>query len=136
MALTNEQYNDIMRSYAADRAANRDILMQRRKEVYTKIPEYRELSTQRSQSVLTALRHRFGETLSRSAEASASLPAPEDAKAWAAAKQELLQKAGLPADYLDPIYTCPYCRDTGYVGRENVAASAKKRSPCSMTSRT
>lgn len=26
----------------------------------------------------------------------------------------LLEKSGLPADYLDPIYTCPVCRDKGY----------------------
>ena len=28
----------------------------------------------------------------------------------------LLQKHGLPRDYLQPVYVCPLCRDTGYVG--------------------
>lgn len=28
----------------------------------------------------------------------------------------LLTGAGYPADWLDPVYTCPLCRDTGYVG--------------------
>lgn len=29
-----------------------------------------------------------------------------------------LVKCGLPADYLDPVYTCPVCRDTGRSGGE------------------
>ena len=29
-------------------------------------------------------------------------------------KTELLTQAGYPADYLDDIYTCPLCRDTGF----------------------
>ena len=28
----------------------------------------------------------------------------------------LLKAAGLPEDYLEPVYRCPRCRDTGYVG--------------------
>ena len=31
-------------------------------------------------------------------------------------KKELLLQYGYPEDYLDPIYTCPDCHDTGYVG--------------------
>lgn len=30
--------------------------------------------------------------------------------------RSLLLKSGLPEDYLQPIYRCPVCRDTGYVG--------------------
>ena len=30
-------------------------------------------------------------------------------------KKALLQAAGYPADYLEPIYSCPACKDTGYV---------------------
>ena len=33
-------------------------------------------------------------------------------------KKKLLLDAGLPADYLEPIFVCPDCRDTGYVDRE------------------
>ena len=28
----------------------------------------------------------------------------------------LLKEIGKPADWLEPIYACPYCKDTGYVG--------------------
>lgn len=30
-------------------------------------------------------------------------------------KQRLLNAAGLPADFLEPVFDCPDCRDTGYV---------------------
>lgn len=29
---------------------------------------------------------------------------------------DLLRQSGFPADYLDPVYRCKQCRDTGYVG--------------------
>ena len=35
-----------------------------------------------------------------------------------ARRREMLTKAGYPADYLDPIYSCPLCRDTGWRGEE------------------
>ncbi len=31
-------------------------------------------------------------------------------------QEELLKRAGFPANYLDPVYRCAECRDTGYVG--------------------
>ena len=33
-------------------------------------------------------------------------------------RTELLLKSGYPADYLDPVYDCPDCKDTGYIGTE------------------
>ena len=35
-----------------------------------------------------------------------------------ARKRQLLLDAGFPEDYLEPHYTCPDCRDTGYIGTE------------------
>lgn len=35
-----------------------------------------------------------------------------------ARKKALLREAGLPEDYLEPIYDCPDCRDTGYIGNQ------------------
>lgn len=32
-----------------------------------------------------------------------------------AQKQQLLKEHGYPADYLDPVYDCPDCQDTGYL---------------------
>ena len=33
-----------------------------------------------------------------------------------AQQEKRLMAAGFPKDYLDPVYRCPLCRDTGYVG--------------------
>ena len=46
-----------------------------------------------------------------------------------AEQENRLLALGLPADYLDPIYTCKNCRDTGYAGepiREMCACMEKK----------
>ena len=34
-------------------------------------------------------------------------------------KRELLTSAGYPADYLEPVYDCPDCKDTGYIDSED-----------------
>ena len=33
-------------------------------------------------------------------------------------KKLLLLDSGFPADYLDPVFSCPDCQDTGYINRE------------------
>ena len=37
-------------------------------------------------------------------------------KELAEKKQDLLEEHGYPRDYLSPIYSCPDCHDTGYIG--------------------
>ncbi len=52
--------------------------------------------------------------------------APEDPEkrmlAFNREVKDALQRNGYPEDYLEPIYECPKCRDTGYVGEQ--------RTPC------
>ena len=43
MSLTNAQYNSIMKDYEQTRDRNRHLTEQRRREVYTKLPEYGRL---------------------------------------------------------------------------------------------
>ena len=45
MALTKAQYDTIKRSYEEKQNHNMRLLMQRRAQVYAKLPEYRELDT-------------------------------------------------------------------------------------------
>lgn len=33
-------------------------------------------------------------------------------------KIHLLKSAGFPEDYLEPVYDCPDCKDTGYIGNQ------------------
>ncbi len=119
MSITNAQYDEIMRSYENEQNRNRHTLNRRKSEVFSKIPEYEALESRVADislelgkkaisgdiGALTALKDELGKITAR--------------------KKELLSGAGYPADYLDPIYTCQMCRDTGYV--DNNKCSCLKR---------
>ena len=42
-------------------------------------------------------------------------------------EEALLKRYGLPKDYLQPVYSCPLCQDTGYVG-----SPIKKKCACRL----
>lgn len=111
MPLTNTQYDEIMRVYQKRRFDRQDLIEARRAKLNEQLPGLKELddkiaacSVQRARQLLdgdsSALEklHRQIETLSEQ-------------------KKDLLQEHGYPADYLSPPYTCPDCKDTGYIGR-------------------
>jgi len=110
--LTNTQYDRIFRQYEEKQRQSRLEAERRRDYVYERLPIYRELED---------------ETASLSVAQGKKLLAGDDAalselrKKLAAIKKQkaqLLSDAGLPADYLEPVFVCPDCRDTGYIDRE------------------
>ena len=110
MGLHNSQYAAIMRIYDDRQAASRQLQKQRYDEVRRLLPAYEALEDEITR--LCALKARaailgnsrqtedFKETLARLEQQ----------------KTDLLTGAGYPADYLSPIWHCPDCRDTGYIG--------------------
>lgn len=108
MALNNAQYESIIKGYERTRDLNRYLLEDRRKEIHQIIPEYLELEDSVSTLSVAATRR--------------MLEGDEDALAQvrkeiaeiSRAKRYLLTKHGYAADYLDPIYKCDCCKDTGY----------------------
>ncbi len=112
MSLSKEQYDRIMRGYQERQTLNFHELNKRRNRVYTLIPEYRELEDMvASSSVEYAKMLIDGEQ--------SSLSEYRRKMAGNAKHREaLLAEHGLPANYLDPIYTCADCQDTGYVDGE------------------
>ncbi len=109
MALSNQQYESIVRRYEQTRDENRRLLEQRREEIYQKIPEYealeakvRELSMQKARQLLAGVE-------------TDSSDLHDNLQKIAAQKKAALRSAGFPEDYLEPVYTCPDCRDTGYL---------------------
>lgn len=85
----------------------------RQERIYLRIPEIERID-QRLRMQMTEL---VGLALKRGDALSDSLKALEDESlALQADKAELLAAHGYAIDYLDDIYTCPYCRDTGYIG--------------------
>ncbi len=109
MTLTNSQYDTIQREYNAIQAKNRRIMDERREEVFSCCPAYEEAA-----DAVSTLSVEYGRKL-LSGDENASASYKEALAALSEKKRQLLTAAGFPADYLDPIYDCPDCQDTGYV---------------------
>ena len=112
MALTNSQYNAIMKTYEEKQLAGRRALDKRLSFVNKTIPEYRELSSQISSlSLEQAAKLLDGDE-------SALTELKESIALLRNQKEQLLINAGLSPDYLELTYVCPDCKDTGYIGNE------------------
>lgn len=113
MSLSPLQYQEIMRGYELTRDQNRKLLEERRELIYRQIPEFHELDaavgSYASSRVRLLLENPEG------ADQQMENPIPR----IALRRKALLRAAGYPADYLDPIYRCAECKDTGYVTLEN-----------------
>ncbi len=112
MPLTNTQYDRIFRQYEEKQRQSRLEMQRRRDYVYEHLPKYRELEDETaSLSVAQGKKLLFGDeaALEKLRKSLADLKKQ---------KKQLLTEAGLSADYLEPIYSCPNCRDTGYIDRE------------------
>ncbi len=112
MPLTNIQYDRIFRQYEEKQRISRLEAERRRADVYERIPDYRELeNTTASLSVAQGKKLLSGDT-------DALETLRKDLAGLKEQKKQLLLSAGFPADYLDPVYSCPDCQDTGYRNRE------------------
>lgn len=109
MGLKNSQYQEIMRSYEQKQFKNHDILTRRYKEVYEKLPEFRSLDE--SIGILSV---QYGKKLLNGDDGAVDSLKKELA-ILRNQKAALLESAGFPADYLEPVFECPDCKDTGYI---------------------
>jgi DNA replication protein len=109
MPLNNSQYDSIIRTYEERQNKNRYLLEERRDYVYQQVDGYKELAD----SIASISVEQGKKLLDGNESALAELR--RLLKGLSEAKTKLLLCAGLPADYLEPVYDCPDCRDTGYV---------------------
>ena len=136
MALTNKQYDIIMREYDNIRTTNQHILNERYEEVYRLAPEYTEIEQEIINISMEAAR---GRILGQSTDSSSlesnynnSGSQGESSKLHSKLSElnnrkiQCLIRIGKPADYLSPVYTCPLCKDTGYIGQERCSCFKKK----------
>ncbi|MCM1253100.1 MAG: ATP-binding protein [Clostridium sp.] len=112
MSLTNTQYDTILRDYENRQLHNRHELERRTAYVYEQIPGYRGLDDKIA-SVSVSYGKKYLDGDENAMEELKSILAE-----IAAQKKTLMENAGLPADYLAPVYTCPDCQDTGYIGSQ------------------
>ena len=112
MALSEQQYDRIMESYYENQFNNRALEQDRKEEIYQKIPRIEEIDNQIATSSIQAARAKLlNQDISIE-------KIKEDNRTLIAEKNTLLEKNGYPADYLQPIYTCPKCKDTGKINQE------------------
>ncbi len=108
MALSNSQYDSIMRVYNRIQLEKKHELDERTREVYEKIPAVREMNEEISSAAVRSARQLLAgdetavERLHRTI---------ADLKEE---RQVLMAAYGYPADYLEMKYECPACKDTGY----------------------
>lgn len=108
MALTKIQYDSIQRGYQKTQLRNRHILEARREQVYTELPAFRGL-----EDAFSTLSAEYTKKL-LNGEAPSMDEVREKLADLSAAKKRLLAEGGFPEDYLQPIYDCRDCQDTGY----------------------
>lgn len=111
MLLNNSQYNAILRDYDEIRLHNKHIMSNRLEKAYHDIPELRELDHQIvSNSLAYAKQSLFGTPTSLDS-------LKDENMELSMRKVELLIEHGFKADYLEPVYTCSDCKDSGYIGK-------------------
>lgn len=121
MALSAEQYQSIMNAYDETRRRNYRLLEERKEYVYTHIPEIRAIDEQIAHiSVEKAkeLLFRKDPDTRRSLHDAIYDLSME--------RVNLLAMHDLPTDYLEPIYDCPQCKDTGYIGSEKCTCLSQR----------
>lgn len=109
MPLTNAQYDTIIHRYEIRQNENRREAERRLEYVYNHVPGYHDLD-----DAVATLSVAQGKKLLAGDD-----NAMEDLRDLLAElsgrKEQLLLNSGLPADYLEPKYQCPDCKDTGYI---------------------
>lgn len=112
MALNNSQYDTIIRTYEQKQLHNRNVLDKRYETVYSQLPEIKvvqqsisELSVKQARKLLEGNDNALQELKLQ-------------IKALSQKIKDILVAGGYPADYLEPVYDCADCKDTGYIGNK------------------
>ncbi|MCM1190267.1 MAG: ATP-binding protein [bacterium] len=113
MSLTNSQYESILRDYEEIRDGSRRLLEVRRAKVYETVPGYRELEASVSALSVSAAKSMLSGDDTAREKLRGSL------SEIALRRKALLSEYGFPEDFLDPVYRCAKCCDTGYIASEN-----------------
>ncbi|MBO6114176.1 MAG: ATP-binding protein [Lachnospiraceae bacterium] len=104
---------DILHEYEKIRLSNFNTTQNRKEEIYKLIPRIREIDEESSVSYIKAARMK----LNNQSDTEVSSIKEKNRK-LTAEKKELLKAHNYPENYLEPIYSCPVCKDTGYVNQE------------------
>lgn len=121
MALTNTQYESIIKDYERIRDYNRYRVESRKEQIYQTIPEYWDLEESISAASMAATRALLEGNEGSKEELHRKLTDIRNRQ------KQLLIAAGYPEDYLLPIYNCSRCQDTGYITGDD---NSKQKCSC------
>lgn len=112
MSLNNAQYDKIMREYQKRQMNNARLTRERLEHAYEILPELKNLNDSIAATSVEAARQKLDKNMSGYDTAKQELAKLREKK------QQLLANSQLPSNYLDPVYTCSTCKDTGYIHGE------------------
>ncbi|MDO5022617.1 MAG: ATP-binding protein [Eubacteriales bacterium] len=92
----------------AEQLKNRQLEIQKQQEAFDKIPEIIELVEKRHSLIFDSLKTAFATTPAENIH--------EQMQEINKLIKDALNKAGLPENQFEAVYTCAMCRDTGFVG--------------------
>ena len=109
MPLSNAQYDEIMRGYNQRQIRNKHITSKRINEAYTKCPQLKAIDDAIAKASVAQARKLL------EGDSNALNALKKEVADYHDKRQELLASLGYPDDYFTPVYTCPDCKDTGYI---------------------
>lgn len=122
MALGNTKMQAILKEYDQIREKNRNILTKRNAEVQNKAPAYFDYHRQ----IISLCMQHANASLYPENTDNASSDYQETLKRLRFAKEQALTQAGFPKDYLEQIYDCPLCKDTGFANSSQCICLKKR----------
>lgn len=110
--MPNAIMDALMGEYELKRANNAREEARRYAHAVSLCPQIGKVADARREMLFLALRA----SLNGSRQGGAPAHLAEDMEAYNLRLRALLKENGLPEDYLQPVYECPDCHDTGFVG--------------------
>ena len=112
MALSNSQYEQLIHTYEQRQLDNEYRLRRHYEKAYLQIPELKEIDDEIASLSVEKAKHLLD------GDDSALTSLKEKLSELSDRKRMLLKMHQMPSDYLELSYSCPDCRDTGYIGTE------------------
>lgn len=109
MALTNSQYNELMRRYSRTRFQHQHEMEERLRHIYAKCPRLLEISQQLPTASASLAKAKITGNAQEALKAQASIDALRKERT------ALLASLHYTLKDLQPKYSCPDCKDTGYL---------------------
>lgn len=111
MALTNSQYNELMRRYSRTRFQHQHEMEQRLRRIYAQCPRLSEIAQLLPSASASLAKAKInGDT-------AAADKAKKQIDSLRSERESLLSSLHYTLEDLQPKYSCPDCRDTGYIDR-------------------